>query len=65
MNTSIILTQDNRFPGFETKMDMRFGTWHVRRLRKIGWDDMAWNDLAQDRDQWQALVNKVMNLWVS
>ena len=24
-----------------------------------------WIDLAQDRDKWQALVNVVMNLWVS
>jgi hypothetical protein len=34
-------------------------------LREIGWDDMDWIDLAQDRDQWRALVNAVMNLWVS
>jgi hypothetical protein len=24
-----------------------------------------WIDLAQDGDRWQALVNAVMNLWVS
>jgi hypothetical protein len=34
-------------------------------LRVIGWDDMDWIDLAQDRDQWWALVNMVMNLPVS
>jgi hypothetical protein len=28
-------------------------------LREIGWDGM---DLAQDRDQWRALVDTVMNL---
>jgi hypothetical protein len=28
-------------------------------LREIGWDGMDWIDLAQDRDQWRALVNKV------
>jgi hypothetical protein len=33
-------------------------------LREIGWDGMNWIDLAQDRDQWRALVNKVMNLRV-
>jgi hypothetical protein len=26
-------------------------------LREIGWDGMDWIDLAQDRDQWAALVN--------
>jgi hypothetical protein len=25
---------------------------------------MDWIDMAQDRDQWRALVNTVMNLWV-
>jgi hypothetical protein len=33
-------------------------------LREIGWDSMDWIDLAQDRDQWRALVNTVMNLRV-
>jgi hypothetical protein len=33
-------------------------------LRETGWDGMDWIDLAQDRDQWRALVNKVMNLRV-
>jgi hypothetical protein len=32
--------------------------------REIGWDGMDWIDLAQDRDQWRALVNTVMNLRV-
>jgi hypothetical protein len=31
-------------------------------LREIGWDGMDWIDLAQDRGQWSALVNTVMNL---
>jgi hypothetical protein len=31
-------------------------------LREIGWDGMDWIDLAQDRDQWRAIVNAVMNL---
>jgi hypothetical protein len=33
-------------------------------FRKIGWDDMDWIVLAQNRDQRWALVNTVMNLWV-
>jgi hypothetical protein len=32
--------------------------------REIGRDGMNWIDLAQDRDQWRALVNMVMNLRV-
>jgi hypothetical protein len=33
-------------------------------LREIGWDTMDWIDLAQDRDQWRALLNTKMNLRV-
>jgi hypothetical protein len=33
-------------------------------LREIGWGGMDWIYLAQDRDQWRALVNTVMNLRV-
>jgi hypothetical protein len=33
-------------------------------LREIRWDGVEWIDLAQDRDQWRALVNMVMNLRV-
>jgi hypothetical protein len=33
-------------------------------LREIGWDGMDVIDLAQDRDQWRALVNTAMNLRV-
>jgi hypothetical protein len=33
-------------------------------LREIGWDGMDWIDLAQDRNQWSALANTVMNLRV-
>jgi hypothetical protein len=36
-----------------------------RDLREIRWDGMDCIDLAQDRDQWRALVNTVMNLRVS
>jgi hypothetical protein len=33
-------------------------------LREIGRGGIDWIDLAEDRDQWRALVNKVMNLRV-
>jgi hypothetical protein len=33
-------------------------------LREIGLDGVDWIELAQDRDQWRALVNTVMNLRV-
>jgi hypothetical protein len=33
-------------------------------LRTIRWGGMNWIDLAQDMDQWRALVNMVMNLRV-
>jgi hypothetical protein len=33
-------------------------------LREIGGDGVDWIELAQDRDQWRALVNTVMNLLV-
>jgi hypothetical protein len=31
-------------------------------LTEIGWGGMDWIDLAQDRDQWRAVVNTVMNI---
>jgi hypothetical protein len=34
-------------------------------LREIGWDGIDWINLAQDRYQWRALLNAVMNLRVS
>jgi hypothetical protein len=33
-------------------------------LREIGWDGGDWIELAQDRNQWKALVKTVMNLRV-
>jgi hypothetical protein len=31
-------------------------------LRDVGWGGMDWIDLAEDRNQWRALVDMVMNL---
>jgi hypothetical protein len=33
-------------------------------LREIGRDGVDWTDIAQDRDQWRALLNTVLNLRV-
>jgi hypothetical protein len=33
-------------------------------LREIGWDDIYWIDLAQDRDQCRVLVNTLKNFRV-
>jgi hypothetical protein len=33
-------------------------------VREIRWGGMDWIDLAQDRDQWRALVNTVVNLQI-
>jgi hypothetical protein len=33
-------------------------------LREMGWRGMDWIDVAQDRNQWRALVNTVMNISV-
>jgi hypothetical protein len=33
-------------------------------LQEVGWGDMDWIDIAQDRDRWRALVSAVMNLRV-
>jgi hypothetical protein len=33
-------------------------------LVEVGWGDMDWIGLAQDRDRWRALVNSVSNLRV-
>jgi hypothetical protein len=33
-------------------------------LGEIGWDGVDWIGMAQDRDQWRALVSTVLNLRV-
>jgi hypothetical protein len=34
-------------------------------LRELGWDGMDWVGVAQDKEQWRAFVNSVMNLLVT
>jgi hypothetical protein len=31
-------------------------------LGEVGWGDVDWIGLAQDRNRWKALVNSVLNL---
>jgi hypothetical protein len=33
-------------------------------LGEVGWGDVDWIGLAQDRNRWRAFVNSVLNLWV-
>jgi hypothetical protein len=33
-------------------------------LVEVGWSDVDWIGLAQDRDRWRALLNSVLNLGV-
>jgi hypothetical protein len=33
-------------------------------LVEVGWGDVHWIHLAQDRDRWRVLVNSVLNLRV-
>jgi hypothetical protein len=34
-------------------------------LGEVGWGDVDWIGLAQDRNRWRALVNSVLNFRVS
>jgi hypothetical protein len=34
-------------------------------LVELRWGDVDWISLAENRDRWRALVNSVLNLWVS
>jgi hypothetical protein len=36
----------------------------MMNLVEVGWGDVDWIALAQDRDKWRAPVNAVMNLRV-
>jgi hypothetical protein len=33
-------------------------------LGEVGWDDVDWIGLVQDRNRWRAVVNSVLNLRV-
>jgi hypothetical protein len=44
-----------------TKKNKTILKWILQKDR-MGWYGMDWIDLAEDRDQWRALLNTVMNL---
>jgi hypothetical protein len=38
--------------------DQEMGGWTISKwILEIGWDGVDWMDMAQDGDQWRALVN--------
>jgi len=44
---------------------MHIWEYNIRMaLREIEWEVVNWIHVAQDGDQWQALVNMAMNLWI-
>jgi hypothetical protein len=49
--------RDLRRPGFRWVDNIKIF------LREIEWGGMDWFAVAQDRDQWKAIVNTVMNFW--
>jgi hypothetical protein len=44
--------------------DLDVGGWTILKRILERWDGMDWIDLAQDRNQWRALVKTIMNIWV-
>jgi hypothetical protein len=71
----VIKSRRMRWAGHVARMGERRGAYRVfgarwednikMDLQEVGWGGMDWIDMAQDRDRWRAVVNSVMNLWVS
>jgi hypothetical protein len=60
-NKSILCSREQGPLGRQRR---RWGDNIKMDLREIGWGGVNWIDLAQDRDQWRAIVNTVMTIWV-
>jgi hypothetical protein len=49
--------------GLHAKIPRRRWLDNIRMyLVEVGWGDVVWIGLAQDRGRWRALVNSVLNL---
>jgi hypothetical protein len=44
-------------------MEYGYEIWYMD-LGEVGWGDVDWIGLPQDRNRWRALVNSVLNLRV-
>jgi hypothetical protein len=44
--------------------DQDVGGWTILKWILDGWDGVDWMDMTQDKGQWRALVNTVLNLRV-
>jgi hypothetical protein len=61
----IIESRRKRWAGHVARMGEERNAYRILMdLTEIGWGGMDWIDLAQDRDQWRALVNTTMNFRV-
>jgi len=66
-NKSSLLTHFTRLRTDPSKSPARpRRRWMILRmdLQEVGWRDMDWVDLAQDRDRWLSIVDARTNFWV-